>query len=95
VRTRGFDQLMMIYADGDALRADYVSSEGYKIHYTRAAVTPGKAVTFVSRPGAGPVFQLTYELRSPGTVAVMFGTNPPGQTAFHPIATGTLKKSGN
>ena len=91
--TGGFDQVMIVYADGGAIHADYVDGEGHAIHYTSATVTPGKEVTFSSAPGAGPVFQLSYEMKTADTLAVTFGMTPPGQTAFRPIATGTLKKS--
>jgi len=89
----GFHQTMLIYPDGGALKADYVDGEGHAIHYTAAAVTPGKSVTFTSAAGQGPVFRLTYEAQSPDVLAITFGMTPPGASAFRPIATGTLKKA--
>jgi hypothetical protein len=61
--TGGFDQIMMIYAEGGTLHADY-SDGSHLIHYTSAVVTPGKSVSFLSasNPGA-PTFKLTYDLR--------------------------------
>lgn len=89
----GFHQTMLIYPDSNAIRAEYVDGEGHAIHYVSADVTPGKSVTFTSAPGQGPVFRLSYELQSPGTLAVRFGMIPPGQTGVRPIANGTLHQS--
>ena len=83
---------MLIYADGSALKADYVDGEGHAIHYVSADVVPGKSVTFTGAPGQGPLFRLTYEVKTPDMLAVTFGMTPPGASEFRPIATGTLKK---
>jgi hypothetical protein len=88
----GFHQTMLIYPDGNTLKADYVDGEGHAIHYVSADVVAGKSVAFTSAPGQGPVFKLMYELKAPGTLAVTFGMTPPGAADFRPIATGTLKK---
>ena len=89
----GFHQTMLIYPDGGGLKADYVDGEGHAIHYTTAAVTSGKSVTFTSAAGQGPVFRLTYDMQSPDAMTVTFGMTPPGSDQFRPIATGTLKKA--
>ena len=89
----GFHQTMLIYPDGGALKADYVDGEGHAIHYVSADVVAGKSVTFNGATGQGPVFKLTYELKAPDQLAVIFGMTPPGATEFRPIATGTLKKT--
>ena len=89
----GFHQTMLIYADGGALKADYVDGEGHAIHYVSADVAPGKSVTFQSSTGQGPAFRLSYTLEAPDRLAVVFGMTPPGEGAFRPIATGTLKKT--
>lgn len=90
----GFDQVMLIYPEGAALRADYVDG-GHVIHYTSAVVVAGKSVTFASeaRPGV-PTFRLSYALTSPETLAVSFSMAAPGTTEFHPIASGALTKGG-
>ena len=88
----GFHQTMLIYPDGNTLKADYVDGEGHAIHYVSADVVAGKSVTFTGAPGQGPVFKLTYEMKAPGTLAVTFGMTPPGASEFRPIATGTLRK---
>src|SRR5215469_13957646 len=74
----GFHQTMLIYPDGNTLKADYVDGEGHAIHYVSADVVAGKSVTFTGAPGQGPVFKLTYEMKSPDTLAVTFGMTPPG-----------------
>ncbi len=43
-------------------------------------------------PGARPVFRLIYELKAPGSLDISFAMAP-GQTAFNPIATGTVHKA--
>ncbi|HEY1680611.1 MAG TPA: hypothetical protein VGF98_03090 [Candidatus Tumulicola sp.] len=85
-----FDQIMMIYPEGGAVRADY-SDGTHVIHYIKADVVAGRSVTFVSATRAdAPMFRLSYELSNPTTLAVKFELAPPGSTTFHPIATGTL-----
>jgi hypothetical protein len=88
----GFDQIMMIYAEGGTLRGEY-SDGDHLIHYVSAEVSPGRSVSFTSaaQPGA-PVFRLSYALKTPDTLAVTFAMEPPGQTAFRPIATGELHR---
>ena len=88
----GFHQTMLIYSDGNTLKADYIDGEGHTIHYVSADVVPGKSVTFNGAPGAGPLFKLTYEMKVPDQLAVTFGMTPPGASEFRPIATGSLKK---
>jgi hypothetical protein len=87
-----FDQIMMIYPEGDAIHADY-SDGTHVIHYVKADVVAGRSITFVStsRPDA-PTFRLRYELSNPTTLAVDFEMAPPGSTTFHPVATGTLTR---
>lgn len=89
----GFDQLMMIWPEDGAVRADYADGT-HLIHYVRAKVEPGRAVTFSSDAAAGgPAFRLGYRLSAPGVLAVSFGMVPPGGAPFRPIATGTLRKA--
>ena len=91
--TGGFDQIMMMWPEGGAVRADYADGS-HLIHYTRAEVEPGRAVTFSSDAGAGgPAFRLGYRVTAPGVLAVSFGMLPPGGAPFHPIATGELRKA--
>jgi hypothetical protein len=88
-----FEQSMLVYAEAGGVKADYVDGEGHVIHYVSAEVVPGQAVTFVSAPGAGPVFRLRYEAKGADAVAVTFGLTPPGGAPFQTIATGTLRRA--
>lgn len=89
----GFDQIMMIYPEGDGLRADYSDGE-HVIHYDKAQIDPGHGITFTSvqQPGR-PTFRLDYRLASPGTLSVSFAMAPPGGAGFRPIADGTLTRA--
>jgi hypothetical protein len=88
----GMDQIMMIYADGGTVRADY-SDGAHVIHYTSAEITAGHSVVFTSAAGgAAPTFRLSYELKPSGTLAISFAMAPPGQSEFHEIAAGTAYK---
>lgn len=90
----GFDQIMLIYPEGSTLHADYSDGQ-HVIHYTSASVVPGKSVAFSCAPQSGsPSFRLTYEAQSADVVKITFGAIPPGQTEFHPIASGIMKKGG-
>ena len=90
----GFSQTMLIYPEAGTLRADYGDGEGHVIHYTAAAITPGRAVVFTS-PAAptAPGFQLSYALTPAGDLGVDFAMLPPGGGTSRPIASGTLKKA--
>ncbi|MDR3506590.1 MAG: hypothetical protein P4L64_01705 [Caulobacteraceae bacterium] len=89
----GFDQMMWIYPEGNALRADYSDGQ-HVIHYVRTQVTPGHSVMFMSeaQPGA-PTFRLTYTLTAPDALTVSFDMAPPGQAEFHSVAQGELQRS--
>jgi len=75
--TSGFDQIMMIYAEGRAFHADYLDGS-HVIHYTSAVVVPGKSVTFATsvQPGV-PGFRLAYALATPTLLSVSFSTALP------------------
>ncbi|MBB2174007.1 hypothetical protein [Gluconacetobacter asukensis] len=89
----GFDQIMMIYPEGSTLHADY-SDGRHVIHYDRAAIEPGHAVTFTSSAAPGqPVFRLGYRLLAPNRLGVSFSMAPPGSTIFRPVADGTLSRT--
>ncbi len=89
----GFDQIMVIYAEGGAIHGDYFDGT-HIIHYVSATTQPGHAVVFSTAAASAPSFRLTYTLSSPTTLTVAFAMAPPGSTGFHPIATGTLQKGG-
>ena len=87
-----FDQIMMIYPEGGAIKAEY-SDGTHIIHYVSADVVAGQFVSFKTAQLAGvPAFRLTYEKTAPATIAVRFEIMPPGQAAFVPVASGTLHR---
>jgi hypothetical protein len=88
-----FDQIMLIYPEGGTLHADYTDGT-HIIHYASAQIVPGRSVAFITNQGGtAPAYRLTYTLTDPATLGVAFEIEPPGQTTFHPIATGTLHRS--
>ncbi len=90
--TGRFDQIMMIYAEGGQIHADYADGT-HILHYISADITPGRSVVFTTAPHQGaPVFQLAYTRTTPTTLALSFSMTPPGAATPHPIATGTLQK---
>ncbi len=62
---------------GSALKADYFDNEGHVIHYEVSTPTP-TSVVFLSAPGPGPQFRLSYEL-SGQTMTGKFQMHMPGQ----------------
>src|SRR5579875_2486782 len=71
--------LLYVFQDvpGSALKADYFDNEGHVIHYEVSTPAP-KSVVFLSAPGAGPQFRLSYEL-SGQTMTGRFQMHMPGQ----------------
>jgi hypothetical protein len=89
-----FDQIMMIYPEATTVHADY-SDGTHVIHYVNADIVAGRSVTFATATrNDAPSFRLRYEVTSPTTLAVTFEMAPPGSTNFHPVASGTLHRSG-
>ncbi len=58
--------LMVIYRDDRGPRADYWDSEGHTIHYAVSLDGPSGEVVFLSDPGAGPRYRLTYRQKGSG-----------------------------
>ncbi len=87
------DQIMMIYSEGDTLHADYSDGQ-HVIHYDRADIEPGQAVTFTSsvQPRT-PSFRLSFRLTPPGSLSVSFAMAPPATTSFRSVAEGVLNKA--
>jgi len=75
--------LLYIFQDspGSALKADYFDNEGHVIHYDVSTPTPTSAV-FLSTPGPGPRFRLSYELSS-GVMTGKFQMHMPDQSEWH------------
>jgi hypothetical protein len=70
------EDLMVVYPEGSAFRADYWDNEGHTIHY-RVATGEGQAV-FTSEEGPGPRFRLTYRKNPDATLKIVFDIAPPG-----------------
>lgn len=89
-----FGQLMTVYEEGGAVKADYVDGEGHVIHYGPAVAVDGKSVEFTSiAPPGAPVFRLRYEASGADGLKVWFGIRAPGKADFAPIATGELHRA--
>ncbi|MGE5179742.1 MAG: hypothetical protein ACM3PF_11695 [Bacteroidota bacterium] len=72
------DDLMVIYADGAALKAHYYDSEGHVIRYAIATPSTGAAV-FTSDPMTGaPRYRLSYALKG-DVLEGTFEIAPPGK----------------
>ncbi len=91
--TRAFHQMMLIYSDAGGVLGDYVDGEGHVIHYGPAAIVDGRSVEFLSIASAGaPVFRLRYDAVGVDTLKISFSIQPPGQSAFQPIAVGEVRR---
>jgi hypothetical protein len=89
----GFSQVMLIYAAGVGLGAEYVDGEGHVIRYEKVSVKPGRSAVFTSASDEGqPAFRLSYELKGADELKVDFGMLPPGSSTLRPIAAGVLHK---
>ncbi len=72
------DDLMVVYADGGRVRADYYDSEGHVIRYGVTATGRGEAV-FLGDPAPGaPRYRLTYRLAPTGALDGEFAIAAPG-----------------
>jgi hypothetical protein len=69
--TSRHDDLMVIYVDGDAVKADYFDNEGHVIRYT--ARIAANRVALTSDPDAkGPRYRLSYALAPDGVLSGTF-----------------------
>jgi hypothetical protein len=74
------DDLMVIYADGDAgIRADYYDNEGHFIHYAVTVAAPGEAVFLSDVVNGALRFRLSYKLGPEGLLKGEFAVAPPGK----------------
>jgi hypothetical protein len=75
------DDLLVMYAEGGSLKADYFDSEGHVIRYTVETGEPG-VVTFVSEVRQGePRYRLTYHAGADGVLRGTFEIAAPGAAA--------------
>jgi hypothetical protein len=73
------DDLMVIYAEGTALKVDYYDSEAHQIRYVVSAAGPNRAVFLADATAGAPGYRLTYRLDAPGIVKGQFELAQPGQ----------------
>jgi hypothetical protein len=89
------DDLMVIYpgASEAEARATYWDNEGHMIEYTASWSADGNTLTFLSKPGAGPQFRLTYKKSTPDSLSVSFDMAAPGQAgAFKTYTSGRIRR---
>jgi hypothetical protein len=82
----GHGDMLYVFQDapGQPLKAIYFDNEGHVIHYTVTTPAP-QSVVFLSEPGPGPQFRLSYEVKQgtevKGPLLVgKFQMRMPGQT---------------
>lgn len=87
------DDLMVIFVEGGALKADYFDSEQHVIRYSVDPRGPGEVV-FVSYPAAGePRFRLSYALQSNGQLKGSFEMAASGSSDdFKPMLAWTARR---
>ena len=72
------DDLMVIYVDGDRVKADYFDNEGHVIRYV-AETRPGEVVFVSEIKPAEPRYRLTYSRQSATAINGRFEVAPPGK----------------
>jgi hypothetical protein len=87
------DDLMVIYVDGDAVKADYFDNEGHVIRYL-VQLRPGNVVFVSEVRAAEPRYRLTYVRAEDGTITGSFEVAPPGRPeAFAPYLSWRARKT--
>jgi hypothetical protein len=89
------DDLMVIYpgASEAEARATYWDNEGHVIEYSASWSADGSLLTFLSKPGAGPQFRLTYKKLAPNSLSVSFDLAAPDQAgAFKTYTSGHIRR---
>jgi hypothetical protein len=72
------DDLMVIYIDGDVVRADYFDNEGHVIRYV-AEARPDQIVFLSETKASEPRYRLLYRRASDGLLHGRFDVAPPGR----------------
>ncbi len=89
------DDLMVIHpgtTDAQA-QATYWDNEGHVIEYSATWSSDGNSLTFLSKPGTGPQFRLSYKKLDADTLSVSFDLAPPGQPgAFKTYTSGRIQR---
>ncbi|HTR53136.1 MAG TPA: hypothetical protein VMJ10_20715 [Kofleriaceae bacterium] len=86
------DDLMVIYAAKDGLRASYFDNEGHVIAYAVTAAENHVELVSDAAPGA-PRFKLTYDLHGNDELAIDFAIAPPGTDAFQHFTGGVVHRA--
>ena len=87
------DDLMVVYADGAALKADYFDNEGHVIRYDVASKRDREAVFLCPPTAKEPGYRLSYVLMPEGMLKGQFEVSPPGdRDAFKTYLTWTAKR---
>jgi hypothetical protein len=88
------DDLMVIAADGDVVRADYFDSEGHIIRYLAQSIQAGQVVLVSEIKPNEPRYRLRYTANADGTLAGQFDVAPPGKPeAFAPYLAWSARRS--
>ena len=86
------DDLMVIYVDAGAVKADYFDSEGHVIRYV-AEARSGEVVFVSEIKPDEPRYRLTYARRSATTLDGSFEVAPPGKPgSFSPYLSWAARK---
>ena len=87
------DDLMVIYVESGAIKADYFDSEQHVIRYL-VHQRGDREVTFISEPTPSePRYRLSYVARADGTLAGQFEIAPPDASdTFKPFLSWTARK---
>jgi hypothetical protein len=89
------DDLMVIYPGASESQANavYWDNEGHRIEYNATWSADGNTLTFMSKPGPGPQFRLTYKKLEADSLSVAFEMAAPGQAgAFKPYTSGKIRR---
>jgi hypothetical protein len=78
------DDVMIIYAENEKLRADYWDSEGHIIHYTVITASDGSAVFISDVIPKSPRFRLTYTRSGDGMNGKFEIASPANPETFAP-----------
>ncbi|BDG04175.1 hypothetical protein [Anaeromyxobacter oryzae] len=82
------EDLLVLHAEGTALKGLYVDGEGHVIHYAAAPGAAPGTLVLLSEPGPGPRFRLTHDWRTAGELRIVFEIAPPGSQRFKVYAEG-------
>jgi len=88
------DDLMVIFTEGDVLKADYFDNEGHVIHYDVASKRDREAVFHSAPTTKAPGYRLSYVLMPEGLLKGQFEVSPPGdRETFTPYLTWTARRT--